>query len=178
MIADRTKIQPAEQTLQPSYLKFICILMFMNRMQQLEQLVSNLYAAHNPGRADWCDWLGKYHVFLVADDVSELAQKHGANEELVRAAALLHDIADTSMSRFAPEHEEASLTLARQLMRQTGFSEDEIKIAVDDAIRLHGCLDGHIPASIEGKVLATADSKAHLLSDFYIFASWSFWQGG
>jgi hypothetical protein len=82
------------------------------------------------------------------------------------------------MSRFAPEHEETSLVMARELMQQAGFSEDEIRLTVDDAIRFHGCHDGKVPDSIEGKVLATADSKVHLLSDFYLFATWSFGKEG
>jgi putative nucleotidyltransferase with HDIG domain len=150
----------------------------MTRIQNLEQSVGDLYVAHNPERADWADWLGKNHVLLVADNATELAQQYGANEELARAGALLHDIADTKMSRFADNHEETSLEMARKLMQQAGFSEDEIRLTVDDAIRFHGCHDGHVPESIEGKVLAAADSKAHLLSDFYLFAAWSFGKEG
>ena len=105
----------------------------MTRIQTLEQAVSNLYAAHNPERSDWADWLGENHVFLVADNATELARQHGANEELARAAALLHDIADTTMSRSAATHEENSLAVGRDLMRQAGFSEDEIYLTVDDA---------------------------------------------
>lgn len=145
----------------------------MTRIQNLEQSVGDLYAAHNPGRADWADWLGENHVFLVADYATELAGRFGANGELARAGALLHDIADTKMSRFADSHEETSLAMARGLMQQAGFNQDEIRLTVDDAIRFHGCRDGHVPESIEGKVLATADSKAHLLSDFYLFAAWA-----
>lgn len=150
----------------------------MTHIETLEHAVADLYAAHNPERADWADWLGANHVFLVADNATELAKRYGANEDLARASALLHDIADARMSRFAPEHEEVSLEMARELMQQAGFSEDEIRLVVEDAIRLHGCHDGHVPASIEGKVLASADSKAHLLSDFYIFATWSFGKEG
>ena len=146
----------------------------MTRMQNLERTVINLYAAHNPKRADWADWLAENHVLLVADNAADLARRYGASEELARASALLHDIADTRMSRFAPEHEETSLAMARELMQQAGFNQDEIRLSVDDAIRFHSCHDGHIPESTEGKVLASADSKAHLLSDFYIFATWSF----
>lgn len=150
----------------------------MPRIHNLEQAVTDLYAAKNPNRADWADWLGDNHVFVVADYASELARRFGANEELARAGALLHDIADATMSRFAPQHETASLRLARELMQQAGFTEEEIRVTVDDAIRLHSCHDGHVPSSLEGKILATADSKAHLLSDFYLFASWSFGKEG
>ncbi|MGI0134907.1 MAG: HD domain-containing protein [Candidatus Micrarchaeaceae archaeon] len=150
----------------------------MSRIHSLERTVQNLYAAKNPNRADWADWLGEHHVFIVAEYASDLAKRYGANEELARAGALLHDIADTTMSRFAPEHEAASLAIARELMQQAGFSEKEIRLAVDDAIRLHSCHDGKVPESLEGKVLASADAKTHLLSDFYLFATWSFGKEG
>ena len=150
----------------------------MTRIQKLEQSVADLYAVHEPARADWADWLGENHVFLVADHATELSRRFGANEELARAGALLHDIADTKMSRFADNHEETSLTMARELMQQAGFDETEIHLTVDDAIRLHSCHTGRIPTSIEGKVLATADAKAHLLSDFYLFAAWAMGKEG
>lgn len=150
----------------------------MTRIQNLELAVTDLYAAHNPGRADWADWLGENHVLLVGHNATDLALRYGANEELTRAGALLHDIADTRMSRFTSDHEEISLAMARELMQQTGFNQDEIQLTVEDAIRFHSCHDGHVPESIEGKVLAIADSKAHLLSDFYIFAAWSFGKEG
>lgn len=150
----------------------------MTRIHSLEQAVQKLYAAKNPNRADWADWLGANHVFVVADYASEMAKRYGADEDLARAGALLHDIADATMSRFAPEHETASLAIARELMREAGFTEKEISLTVDDAIRLHSCHDGNVPDSLEGKVLATADAKAHLLSDFYLFATWSFGKEG
>ncbi|HEU4966495.1 MAG TPA: HD domain-containing protein [Candidatus Saccharimonadales bacterium] len=146
----------------------------MSRMQNLEQAVTNLYAAKNPNRADWADWLGANHVFVVADYASEIAKRYGADEELARAGGLLHDIADATMSRFTPGHEATSLAIARELMHDAGFADKEINLTVDDAIRLHSCHDGNMPDSLEGKVLATADAKAHLLSDFYLFATWSF----
>lgn len=145
----------------------------MTKIQNLETSVRALYAAKNPSRTDWCDWLGQHHVFTVAANATKLAQRFGANQELARAGALLHDIADTKMSRFADNHEQASLDIARELMQQAGFSEAEIALAVDDAIRYHSCHDGKIPQSIEGKVLASADSQAHLQTDFYIFATWA-----
>lgn len=154
------------------------ILNFMTRLQHLERAVKDLYNLRDPARTNWADWLGEHHVFLVADYATELAERFGANKELARVGALLHDIADTKMSRFADSHETSSLNMARELMQQAGFSDDGIKLTVDDAIRLHSCHDGRTPASLEGKVLATADAKAHLLSDFYVFAAWAMGKEG
>lgn len=150
----------------------------MTRIETLENTVRELYAAKDPNRAAWADWLAENHVFVVADHATTLAERFGADKELARAAAILHDIADIKMSRFDDNHASVSLEIARDLLQQTGFNEDEIKLIVDDAIRYHSCHDGEAPQSLEGKVLAAADSIAHLASDFYVFAVWIFSKDG
>lgn len=141
-----------------------------SKLTELETAVHELYDAKYPDREEWADWLADNHVVVVADFASELAVRYGANEELARAAALLHDIADAKMSRFNPGHEEESLAIARDLLSKSGYSDEEIELIVDDAIRFHSCHDGNVPKSLEGKILATADSLAHLKTDFYIYA--------
>ena len=151
----------------------------MTRIKQLEQSVTDLYEARHPDRADWADWFGENHVFLVADYATELAIRYRANEELTRAAALLHDIADTIMSRSDKAHEAKTLEMARELLKKAGYSKKEIHLVVDDAIRLHSCHDGQpFPKSNEGKILATADAMGHLLTGFYIYAAWVFGKEG
>lgn len=141
----------------------------MNRLESLREAVSLLYNKKNPQRGDWADWLFENHVFLVADEAYSLAQRFGADKELAAAAGMLHDIADAVMSRFDPQHEQKSNEIARDLLVQAGFSADEMSIIVDDAMKYHGCHDGETPASLEGKVMATADAVVHLTSDFYEF---------
>jgi putative nucleotidyltransferase with HDIG domain len=145
----------------------------MNSLAKLTQKVKALYDAKNPDREAWADWIYDNHVVIVADYAKQLAGQKGANAELAQAAALLHDIADVHMSRFDERHEQASLDLARQVMEDVGYGEQDIATVVDDAIKLHSCHDGHRPASKEGLVLATADALAHLQTDFYIHALWS-----
>lgn len=82
---------------------------------------------------------------------------------------MLHDIADAVMSRFDPKHEEESFVIARRLLREVGFNDEEIRLIVDDAIKLHSCFDGIAPSSLEGQVMATADALVHLKTDFYTF---------
>jgi putative nucleotidyltransferase with HDIG domain len=142
----------------------------MGKLANLEADVKALYDAKDPNRGEWADWLAVHHVFVVADFASELAVRYGADESLARAAALLHDIADAKMSRFDPAHEETSLTMARELLAKNGYSDEEITLLIDDAIRLHSCHDGKVPTSLEGKILSTADSLAHLKTDFYLYA--------
>lgn len=145
----------------------------MSKIATLEQKVKNLCAEKNPNRAQWADWIADNHVLVVADYATELASKYDANEDLARAAALLHDIADTKMRRDDRSHEEESLRMARELMHEAGYSEDAINLVVNDAIRYHSCYNGEHPVSNEGQVLATADALAHIKTDFYIFATWA-----
>lgn len=146
----------------------------MSRIEQVRVRVQELYEHNDHNRDDWADWMYENHVPVVAAYARQLALKYEANEELSESAALLHDIADVQMARANPLHEQTSLDLARQVLTETGFSADEIALVVDDAIRWHSCHDGKKPKSKEGLILATADSLAHLKTDFYIYAAWAF----
>ncbi len=150
----------------------------MSRIEELEAKVKALYEAKNKNRAHWADWLYPNHVVVVANFATELAARFGADSDLSRAAALLHDIADINMKREDKNHEQESLNIARKLLQDGGYSDDEVKIVVDDAIRFHSCHDGEKPESLAGKVLATADALAHFKTDFYVFATWSFGMKG
>jgi putative nucleotidyltransferase with HDIG domain len=140
------------------------------RIDSLKEKIVALYESRNPNHADWADWLYENHVFVVASTGKDLAKRYGANEELVMAAAMLHDIADAVMRREDDEHEEESFKIARSLLQETGFSEKEIGIVVDDAIRFHSCHGNNAPNTLEGRVMATADGFVHLTTDFYDFA--------
>jgi putative nucleotidyltransferase with HDIG domain len=145
----------------------------MKRIERLEAKVKALYEGNEPGRDEWASWLGDNHVFVVADYATELAKNYGANEELARAGSLLHDIADVRMKRSDDAHEAESLRMARELMKEAGYAEDDVKLVVDDAIRYHSCHGDEHPESVEGKILSTADSMAHLKTDFYLYAAWA-----
>src|SRR3990167_2471970 len=145
----------------------------MNKIQILENKVRELYENVNPNRAEWAEWLWENHVLVVADYATELAKRFDANNDLARAAALLHDIADTKIKRENKYHEVKSLQIAREIMNNSGFSDEDIGLVVDDAIRYHSCHNGEKPKSLEGKILSTADSLAHLKTDFYVYAVWA-----
>lgn len=144
----------------------------MNRIEYLKNEVRKLYDKKNPSRTNWADWLYKNHIFLVADEAKRLARRFGANEELCQAAGLLHDIADSEMSRDNKNHPDRSNEIAREILKRAGFSNEEIEKVVEDAIRFHGCLGKEKPKTIEGKVMATADAVVHLTSDFYLYFFW------
>jgi putative nucleotidyltransferase with HDIG domain len=115
---------------------------------------------------------------VVTRSAKAIAERKGANVELSQVAALLHDIADYTMKRANPEHEAESLKIARELMEKHGYTKDEIALTVDDAIRYHSCHGSERPKSKEGLILATADSLAHLQTNFYVFATWEFGKSG
>src|SRR3989338_5736911 len=106
----------------------------MKKIQILENKVRELYENANPNRAEWADWLWENHVLVVADYATELAKRFDANNDLAGTAALLHDIADAKMKRENKYHEEESLQIAREIMKESGFSDEDIRLVVDDAI--------------------------------------------
>ena len=139
----------------------------MSRVAKLKKRVEELYLAKHAARDEWADWMWERHVVVVADYAQKLAERYGADADLAVAGALLHDIADAVMGRRESGHEAESERLARGFLKDTGFTEEEIRIVVDDAIRFHSCHGDEKPQSPEGKILATADALAHLKTDFY-----------
>ena len=142
----------------------------MKKIELLREAVQNLYKQSLPDRDEWADWLYDNHVLWVAKMSRKLAEKYDADADLAEAAALLHDIADAKMPRRNDAHEEVSLGIARELLTNCGFDQNEITLVVDDAARYHSCHNGEKPESKEGLVLATADAMAHLQTGFYIYA--------
>lgn len=142
------------------------------RLLGLYLKVEALYGAKLESRSDWADSLYVNHVVVATRFAADLAARFGADAELCQASALLHDIADYKMKRHDPQHKKESLRIARELMYEFGYSNDEVRVVVDDAIRNHSCQNGRFPQTLEGRILATADSLAHLKTDFYLFATW------
>lgn len=143
----------------------------MANISKLEKLIRALYEEKQADRAVWADWLYANHVFVVADNAERLAEKYGADIDEARAAAVLHDIADATTGRFDPRHEEKSAEIARDLLQKSDFTNEQIELIVEDALRFHSCHNGEQPSSLVGQILATADSYAHLRSSFYLYAT-------
>ncbi|MBP7823254.1 HD domain-containing protein [Candidatus Gracilibacteria bacterium] len=136
-----------------------------SRIQIIKELVDTLYLSHHPDRDSWADYLFGHHIYLVADQSVLLARRFGGSEDIVYAGALLHDIADATMSRFDVRHETECLGIAQDFLTRAGFSEDEM-IIVHDILVHHSCRD-ILPQTQEGRIIATADALVHLTSDFY-----------
>jgi len=143
----------------------------MQKLDVLRHNVETLYTANKPEADVWIDWSYKNHVLVVAGLTEKIAMAQHAKVELAVAGALLHDIADAVMARRNPEHEAKSLALADELLRKSGFSNDEIEFVVNEVIKPHSCKE-LMPTALEGKVMATADGAAHFLTDFYPLFCW------
>ena len=89
-----------------------------------------------------------------------LAQAEGADLEIVRAAALLHDAQGSAPGGDANKrgnHHHASAEFARQVLETEGWPEDRIR-AVLHCIRAHRFRDlSEPPQTLEAKILFDAD---------------------
>lgn len=139
----------------------------MNSLELLTQKVRELYGARQPARDPWADWLYETHVFVVAEYAKVYAERFGADTDTCVAASLLHDCADAVMKRSDAGHSEKSVEIAKKLLYESGFSDTRIQQIVNDILPRHSCRDGVVPETLEGKVMATADAAAHLVTDFY-----------
>lgn len=98
------------------------------------------------------------HIERVYRMAERLAQAEGADLDIVRAAALLHDIEGSNPSENnRAGHHHQSAEIAAEILRQEGWAEDRIA-AVQHCIRAHRYRDQREPpATIEAKVLFDAD---------------------
>lgn len=100
------------------------------------------------------------HVLRVFKMAEILAQSEGADLEIVRAAALLHDAEGSQTSggnEGRKDHHQASADFARKILEAEGWSEDRIQ-AVQHCIRAHRFRDtSEPPASLEAQVIFDAD---------------------
>lgn len=123
-------------------------------MPTLEQ-ARNWYPADDPVH-------GFDHVLRVYRMAERLAQAEGADLEVVRAAALLHDAGDgltAEAEAHSPRmgHQHASASFAAQTLRAEGWPEERIR-AVQHCIRAHRFRDdSEPPATLEAQVLFDAD---------------------
>ena len=98
------------------------------------------------------------HVLRVYAMAERLAEAEGADLEIVRAAALLHDVEGSLPgSDDRPNHHHQSADFAAQVLAAEGWSKERIA-AVQHCIRAHRYRsDGERPQTLEAQVLFDAD---------------------
>ena len=135
----------------------------MERSRIVFDEVAKLYSTATTSMGKW---MWRNHTQWVANKAAELAEKYGANTEKVYCAALLHDLGDSRYERGHADFDTWSWNTSKAILKKAGFRKAE-RDEILEAIRTHSCHPGHLPATIEGKVLATADGMWHLQTSFF-----------
>ena len=96
------------------------------------------------------------HVLRVTRTAEEIGKQLGADLEILRAAALLHDAAGADPRENRAQHQNASAELARQTLQEEGWPEDRVE-AVLHCIVSHRYRGKQRPKSLEAQILFDAD---------------------
>ncbi len=98
------------------------------------------------------------HVVRVLRLAERLGAELGADVEVLRAAALMHDASGAAPGEAGgrAEHENDSAEFARSVLAQEGWPKDRSE-AVADCIRAHRFRGREQPRSLEAKILFDAD---------------------
>src|SRR4051794_1608633 len=95
------------------------------------------------------------HILRVLAVAERIALAEGADVEIVRVAALLHDAAGAAPGERAGHHE-AAADFARDVLKAEGWPEGRIE-AVGHCIRAHRFRGTEAPSTLEAKILFDAD---------------------
>ena len=96
------------------------------------------------------------HVLRVMRSAEEIGEELGADLEVLRAAALLHDAAGADPRENRAEHENDSAELAQKVLGEEGWSEERVQ-AVTECIVSHRYRGKQEPESLEAKILFDSD---------------------
>lgn len=94
------------------------------------------------------------HVLRVTDLAVRIAEAEGADVDIVRAAALLHDIERKQAEARGLDHAEHAAARAREIL--AGYPQDKVE-AVAEAIRAHRFRTDPPPRTLEAQALFDAD---------------------
>ena len=100
------------------------------------------------------------HIEAVVKNGALLAERYGADKEVVMIAAWLHDIASVTDFSLYPEHHIHGAEMARDILSQWDYEPEKIAL-VQDCVRNHR---GSVPLdreSVEELCVADADAISH-----------------
>jgi uncharacterized protein len=98
------------------------------------------------------------HVLRVYKMAESIGAELGADMEILKAAALLHDASGAAPGEGGARtsHEQESAEFARRMLQDEGWMEERIR-AVEHCIRTHRYRNQEEPESLEAKILFDAD---------------------
>jgi putative nucleotidyltransferase with HDIG domain len=135
-------------------------------MKKSEVVLSEVGILYATTTTSMGKWMWRNHTQWVASKTKELAEKYGANAEKTYCAALLHDLGDSQYERGHADFDTWSWEKGKEILKKARFRKVE-RDAILEAVHTHSCHPGHLPTSVEGKVLATADGMWHLQTSFF-----------
>jgi len=101
-----------------------------------------------------------HHIKAVVDNAIILAEKYGADVEIVTLAALLHDIASVTKDEYLEEHHIYGAAIAEELLTELNYPQDKIEL-IKKCILNHRGSRPTKKTSIEEVCVADADAITH-----------------
>lgn len=131
-------------------------------LENIEKLVEEKYGRESGADGAIARKFYREHVLPVTELADKLALKYGADRQIVRLGALLHDIA---LAEGKEPHDEVGAQMAYEML-VVNWTDRETAEKVRDIVAAHRC-KVRVPESLEAKVVATADAIAHFYPEFY-----------
>lgn len=101
-----------------------------------------------------------YHIEAVVKNGELLAEKYGADKEIVMIAAWLHDIASVTDYALYEDHHIHGADIAYDLLTELSYEQDKIEL-VQKCIRNHRGSKQVDKSSVEELCVADADAISH-----------------
>lgn len=105
------------------------------------------------------------HIMPAYHFAMKLAEKYGADKELVGVAVLLHDYGHLSEGG-GKRHDRRGSKNIKPILRKLGLAERNIS-KVSRIVRKHMAWEGDIPITLEEKIVTTSDALSHLLTPWF-----------
>ncbi|MFQ5892435.1 MAG: HD domain-containing protein [Candidatus Methanofastidiosia archaeon] len=96
------------------------------------------------------------HTLRVLNLCMHIGEREGARLEVLRVAALLHDVGREKADEMKIDHAELGAEIARSFLKRKGFDKDFIE-KVTSCILTHRFRGENMPKTLEAKVLYDAD---------------------
>lgn len=120
-------------------------------MEEIRERAKSFFGGVNPAH----DWK---HVRRVENLAEKLAEREDADEEVVKASVLLHDIGRKKEDEGLIEnHAEWGAEKAEEILESLGYQEDFIE-EVQHCVRSHRYSKNPEPETLEAEVLSDADN--------------------